>query len=75
MPHVTGPNGKDLGEVTSPSLLAYYRGEGYQIDDGAAPQPAAAAAAVPDVPVDVPPAPEPPVAPVTPETPTEETSA
>lgn len=32
MPHVIGLNGRDLGDITNPALLAYYRGEGYQID-------------------------------------------
>lgn len=33
MPHVTTSDGRDLGEVTDPGLLAYYAGEGYQIGD------------------------------------------
>jgi len=33
MPHVYRPNGKHIGEIRDPSLLAYYRGEGYRIVD------------------------------------------
>lgn len=34
MAKVTTPNGKDLGEVTDPAWLAYYRRRGYTVVDG-----------------------------------------
>lgn len=48
MAHVITTDGRDLGEVTDPDLLAYYQAEGYQIG------PSAAVPAAPAVPVAVP---------------------
>lgn len=35
MATVTRPDGSELGKVTDPALLRYYRRAGYQVDDDA----------------------------------------